>query len=147
MNAEATRIGLLSTRYTNSSGLDTVKGAYSTPHDLAVLLIECVNSHFFVDIFSQSTASFFVNGGNPRTVSVENSNPILADEGVVCGKTGLTPNAGAGITFYWRYGKRRLVTSTFQSASTEERITDNQAIMAYVRAHFTWNPGRAVFTA
>jgi D-alanyl-D-alanine carboxypeptidase len=146
MNREAVRLGLTNTSFGNAHGLDTAYH-FTCARDYAVLAMVAANQTLIRDKFTPREVTFSVTGLNPRNITIDNDHEILLRDEVVFGKTGGTPNAGRAIVFYWTFDKRPLVTCTLQSDDDDARIADNNTIIDYVKEHFTWSEGRALFTA
>ncbi|MGW4466869.1 D-alanyl-D-alanine carboxypeptidase family protein [Micromonospora sp. NPDC004704] len=91
MNAMATGLGMVNTRYTDPAGLapDTV----STAVDQVILTRKAMALPAFAEIVAQSKATVPVEG------TITNYNDLLGRDGVVGVKTGSTDEAGGCFTF------------------------------------------------
>ena len=91
MNAEARRLGMTSTHYTDPSGYDA--GTVSTAHDQLLLARAAMRIDAFAEIVSLSTAAL------PVTGVVHNTNGLLGHDGFVGIKTGSDQAAGGCFMF------------------------------------------------
>jgi D-alanyl-D-alanine carboxypeptidase (penicillin-binding protein 5/6) len=91
MNAEAQRLGMTSTRYTDPSGYDA--GTVSTARDQLLLARAAMRIDAFAEIVSMSSAVL------PQTGVVYNTNGLLGRDGFVGIKTGSDQAAGGCFMF------------------------------------------------
>ena len=98
MNAEARRLGMTSTRYTDPSGYDA--GTVSTARDQLLLARAAMRIDAFAEIVSLTSAVL------PQTGVVHNTNSLLGHDGFVGIKTGSDQAAGGCFMFAARSGHR-----------------------------------------
>lgn len=98
MNAEARRLGMTSTRYTDPSGYDA--GTVSTARDQLLLARAAMRIDAFAEIVSLTSAVL------PQTGVVHNTNSLLGYDGFVGIKTGSDQAAGGCFMFAARSAHR-----------------------------------------
>jgi D-alanyl-D-alanine carboxypeptidase (penicillin-binding protein 5/6) len=86
MNAEAQKLGLTMTHYTDVSGVDP--GSVSTPHDQLILAEKLLANPVASSIVAMTSVDLPVSG------LVTSYQPLLGSKGVVGVKSGLTSEAG-----------------------------------------------------
>lgn len=108
MNAEAERIGLNSTFYANSTGLDA-KGQKSSARDVAILLNLLNRNEIFRKISPVREREISSFGG--RSVNLKASNKLLERSSyqIVSGKTGFTDLAGQSLAVIAEVGGRKVI--------------------------------------
>ncbi len=97
MNALARVLGMRRTRFLNPSGLDNLEGAlpFSTAADLARLTRYAYSKSGFAFYVSQMTREIHpIRAGQPLSIWLRNTNPLLDQEGIDGVKTGRTAKAG-----------------------------------------------------
>lgn len=95
MNQTALDMGLTNTRFTNPNG-DDEDNSYSSAHDLAIMAGQLLQDPDIIAIMQEPTLQVTSVGPEHRTYFAgANTNQLLGQYGVVAGKTGSTPNAGA----------------------------------------------------
>jgi D-alanyl-D-alanine carboxypeptidase len=99
MNALATKLGMLHTRFLNAHGLDTLerKLPYSTAEDLAKLTRYAMeNSAFRFHVAQKERRiNFLIGGVEPTSYLLRNTNELIGYRSVDGVKTGTTRRAGA----------------------------------------------------
>lgn len=138
MNAQAARLGLASTHFTNATGLNDAQH-YSTPRDLAKLGAAVIRD--FPEWFPlYALREFSYNG-----ISQANRNKLLWMDPFVDGlKTGHTPEAGYCLVATAKRDRRRLL-SVVMSAPTEiARAQESQKLLNH---GFQWFDGATLFGA
>ena len=127
MNSEATRLGMLKTRFTNPHGLSAADHL-STAADLAALAKATLGSELFKSYVStrQRGASVTGPGGYLRNVMWKNTNELLAIDGYSGVKTGTTDQAGACLVSTGERDGRRLIVVVLGSAASESRYVDSR---------------------
>jgi D-alanyl-D-alanine carboxypeptidase len=95
MNQTALDMGLTNTRFANPNG-DDEDNSYSSAHDLAIMAGQLMQNPDIVSIMEEPTLQVTSVGPEHRTYFAgANTNQLLGQYGVIGGKTGSTPNAGA----------------------------------------------------
>ena len=132
MNAEAARLGMTKTHYTNPHGL-TNEAHQSTVADLATLARATLNSPLMRQYTStrQRGATVVGPGGYTRNVLWKNTNELLGTEGYDGIKTGTTDQAGACLVSTGERDGQRLIVVVLGSAASESRYTDSRNLYRY----------------
>ena len=132
MNAEAARLGMTKTHYTNPHGL-TNEAHQSTVADLAVLARATLSSPLMRQYTStrQRGATVVGPGGYTRNVLWKNTNDLLGTEGYDGIKTGTTDQAGACLVSTGERDGQRLIVVVLGSAASESRYTDSRNLYRY----------------
>ena len=132
MNAEAARLGMMNTHYTNPHGL-TNESHLSTVADLALLARATLNSPLMRQYSSmrQRGATVAGPGGYSRNVLWKNTNELLGTEGYDGIKTGTTDQAGACLVSTGERAGKRLIVVVLGSAASEARYTDSRNLYRY----------------
>ena len=132
MNAEAARLGMTKTHYTNPHGL-TNESHLSTVADLAILARATLSSPLMRQYTStrQRGATVVGPGGYRRNVLWKNTNELLGTEGYDGIKTGTTDQAGACLVSTGERNGKRLIVVVLGSAASESRYTDSRNLYRY----------------
>jgi D-alanyl-D-alanine carboxypeptidase (penicillin-binding protein 5/6) len=127
MNAEAKRLGMINSHYTNPHGL-TNAAHLSTAADLAVLARAVLGSPLYHSYVStrQRGATVDGPGGYRRNVIWKNTNELLGTEGYDGIKTGTTDQAGACLVSTGERNGKRLIVVVLGAAASESRYTDSR---------------------
>ena len=127
MNAEAARLGMTKTQFSNPHGLSS-DTHLSTASDLAVLARIVMKSELFRHYVStrQRGATVTGPGGYSRHVMWKNTNQLLAIDGYDGVKTGTTDIAGACLVSTAERDGRRLIVVILGSAASEARYVDSR---------------------
>ena len=143
MNDLAADLGLVDTRFTNPSGIDS-ENTYSTAHDIAILFGELMNNERLANIISEPAYSFYSVGPEARNYQSQNTNQLLGQLGVVGGKTGTTGEAGACVVLAREVngGNNTVITAVLGS---DVEYDDNSLIVE--GSDQRWNDARAIFSA
>lgn len=130
MNAEAKRLGLADTRYTNADGLPTpAKGGYSTAVDQVKLADIALDDATFRAVVGAETHKV-AKSALHRAHTWRNTNKLLQrTDGVLGVKTGFTNDAGFCLLFAAERGGREVVgvllgDQNARRFSTAERLLD-----------------------
>jgi D-alanyl-D-alanine carboxypeptidase (penicillin-binding protein 5/6) len=97
MNALARTLGMKRTRYLNPSGLDNMEGGlpFSTAADIARLTSYAYSKSGFAFYVAQTSREIHLfRAGQPMSLWLKNTNPLLDQEGIDGVKTGRTAKAG-----------------------------------------------------
>lgn len=132
MNAEAARLGMTKTHYTNPHGL-THDSHQSTVTDLAILARATLGSSLMGQYSStrQRGATVLGPGGYSRNVLWKNTNELLGTEGYDGIKTGTTDQAGACLVSTGERDGKRLIVVVLGSAASKSRYTDSRNLYRY----------------
>ena len=132
MNAEAARLGMTKTHYTNPHGL-THDSHQSTVTDLAILARATLGSSLMGQYSStrQRGATVLGPGGYSRNVLWKNTNELLGTEGYEGIKTGTTDQAGACLVSTCERDGKRLIVVVLGSAASKSRYTDSRNLYRY----------------
>lgn len=135
MNAEAVRLGMSATHYTNPHGL-THENHLSTAADLAVLAGTALQNPLFQHYVSTRRYGVTVKGasGYERNIVWENTNQLLGIEGFDGVKTGTTDKAGACLVSTGSRDGRRLIMVVLGSAASDSRYADSRNLYRWA-----WN--------
>ncbi len=127
MNAEAARLGMMNTHFTNPHGLTNARHQ-STVTDLAILARATLGSELLRSYIRtrQHGATVTGPGGYFRNVLWKNTNELLATQGFDGIKTGTTDQAGACLVSTGERNGRRLIVVVLGAAASESRYTDSR---------------------
>ncbi len=125
MNAEAKRLGLANTRFTNATGLSDPQH-YSTAADLAKLASALIRD--FPDFYPLYSLKEY----RYNNITQPNRNRLLWIDPTVDGvKTGHTEAAGWCLVSSARRGERRLVAVVLGAASEAARVSESLKLLNY----------------
>ncbi|MBQ9673067.1 MAG: D-alanyl-D-alanine carboxypeptidase [Ruminococcus sp.] len=94
MNDKAKKLGLKDSHFVTPSGLDDEEH-YSTAHDMAMLMKECIRHKDFVEISGSKSKSVSFVSPRDKIVTYQNHNRLLSEYPYcIAGKTGYTMAAG-----------------------------------------------------
>jgi D-alanyl-D-alanine carboxypeptidase (penicillin-binding protein 5/6) len=128
MNAEAGRLGLRETRYSNPIGLDD-PGNYSSARDLAKLARRLMGDPRFAKIVDLPGARL-KSGARPRTIA--NRNQLVRTVPFVDGvKTGHTRQAGYVLVGAARRGATQVISVVLHEPSEAARNAESLALLRY----------------
>lgn len=141
MNARAAEIGCTNTHFVNAHGLHN-ENHYTTVHDMALIMQEALKNDVFRAI--DSTVSYKVDWTNMRETGFDtwvmgnkmmNSNSESYYEGVFCGKTGYTDQAGNTLVTCATRGNSTLICAVMKCPATH--YDDTRALFDYGFGNFT----------
>lgn len=125
MNAEAQRMGLTRTKFTNATGLDQ-PGNVSTARDLAEL------ARLLEQDFPQYQHFFMQKEFSYKGIRFYNTNRLLwLDSSVVGLKTGRTPQSGFSVTAAATRGNQRRIAVVLGANSDARRAQSAQNLLNY----------------
>lgn len=125
MNAEAQRMNLQDTHFTNVTGLPGERH-YTTAHDVAVLSRALIKE-FPEEYMRYAQREFTYNG-----IRQHNRNRLLWRDGGVDGlKTGYTKNAGYCLAASAQRDGRRLISVLMGASNSKSRMANTQALLNY----------------
>ncbi len=129
MNAKASQIGMYDSFFTNSSGLPTPEGQYSTAKDLAILGSEAMRRPVIRDAVRTRALTFRFSNGTTKTIY--NTNEVLGLNPYCDGcKTGYTAAAGRCLISSATDG-RRSVIAVLLGSRTPNVWTESDALLSY----------------
>jgi D-alanyl-D-alanine carboxypeptidase len=146
MNQIVADLGLQNTHFLNPDGIDE-EGHYSSARDLAILSEAAMENPVIEESVAKSSLQVFIDGVNPREVTLANTNQALSDtiDGV---KTGSTDQAGACVALSSMvHGTNRVITVVLGSdleydaegfIVTDKRWDDATAILAAINSDLAW---------
>ena len=154
MNAYVESLGLTNTHFENPDGIDH-DSAYSSAHDMAILFGELMKNERLAGIIAEPAYSFWSVGANPHNYTGATTNRLLGVDGVVGGKTGTTPEAGACVVLAREVagGEATVITAiigsdveydtnAFVVDGSDQRWNDANALFAAMDQEFSWiEPG------
>ena len=153
MNDYAAELGLENSRFTNASGVDA-DSTYSTARDIAILFRELMRNERLAGIVAEPAYQFTSAGPENRTYQESTTNDLLGQLGVIGGKTGTTPEAGACVVLARQVngGSNTVITAVlgadveYQDSvivdGSDERWNDARAIFGAMDDQFAWvTPG------
>ncbi len=147
VNAKAAELGAANTVILSPAGEDT-EGQHTTARDLAILAAALLDNELLATIVATQAHDMQVDGPDPRTVLLENTNTLLSEDGIFGVKTGSTPDAGACLVTGAQFsGSSRVVIVVLGSDLTynadgqvtaDKRYDDTLAIIRAVPEEYTW---------
>ena len=151
MNALAVEFKLEQTTFLNPTGLHQ-EGHVSSARDLGILARRAFTQRAIRDVIAQSTYVVNYQGPNAREATIETSVAMKREgaEGVIGGKTGTTPEAGACLVLQTQErGGNRIITVLLGSAiefnadgtrndETDRRYDDARAVLAAMENDYRW---------
>jgi D-alanyl-D-alanine carboxypeptidase (penicillin-binding protein 5/6) len=130
MNAQAKRLGMTGTHFTNSTGLPDPQH-YSTTYDLAVLASAVMRD------FPQYLGIYVLREYTYNGITQPNRNVLLARDPRVDGlKTGFTEDAGYCLIATARRDERRLMAIVTGADSENVRASEAQRLLNYGFQHY-----------
>lgn len=116
MNQYAKKIGMKNSTFTNPSGLDETTFNYSTPYDMAILMIYAMKNDIFRNIIScKSHISY--TGNNQKLYFYNKHKLVQKYDYIIGGKTGFTEKAKRTLITYASKNGMELVCVTFNSGN------------------------------
>ena len=151
MNTLAAEFKLEQTNFLNPSGLHQ-DGHVSSARDLAILARRTFTQRAIRDVIAQPSYVVNYQGPNAREATLTTSVVMIreGEEGVIGGKTGTTPEAGACLVLETQErGGNRVITVVLGSAiefnadgtrldETDRRYDDTRAILAKMDEDYRW---------
>jgi D-alanyl-D-alanine carboxypeptidase len=157
MNATAANLGLQHTHFTNPDGLYDADH-YTTAHDLTKIAAHAYAVPQIAQASSVATYEFTSQGANPRVFTLQNTNKMLGQDGVIGGKTGTLMESGACLVVRLDQGGGNMVIGVvlgsdidfgedqIQIPETDQRFNDMSTIIGAMTQDFRWvQPGDADF--
>ncbi|MCB1064462.1 MAG: D-alanyl-D-alanine carboxypeptidase [Verrucomicrobiae bacterium] len=129
MTRRAKQLGMNNSYFTNSNGLPSPPGQYSTARDLSILAAACMRHSAIRDaVKTRSTTFEFSNG---KTVPVTNTNKVLGTFPYCTGmKTGYTNAAGRCLVSSASYQGRNVI-AVILGSQTPQVWSESQALLKW----------------
>ena len=154
MNDYVAEQGLTNTHFENPDGIDH-DSAYSSAHDMAILFGELMKNERLAGIVAEPAYSFQSVGDPPQSYTGATTNQLLGTNGVIAGKTGTTPEAGACVVLAREVagGEATVITAILGAdieygadgipvAGSDQRWNDANALFGAMDRQFAWvEPG------
>lgn len=156
MNDTASALGLQNTHFTNAAGLYD-PDHYTSARDLAFIAKQAYAVPMVTQASSSATYEFTSQGANPRVFTLENTNKMLGEQGVVAGKTGTLMESLACLVVLRQEGSNSVIGVVLGSAidfdenqiqipETDHRFDDMRAILTAMDQDYRWvQPGDQEF--
>ncbi len=133
MNDKAKKIGVKSTRFLNTTGLDLNEfspGSFASAEDMNI--ISWYALHSFPEIFSATAQrKITVTSENGFFHNASNTNPLVEKiSGLRFSKTGYTPLAGGNLSVIYTNNYGREIAVTVLGSTFEGRFSDMENIIA-----------------
>ncbi|NDU93118.1 MAG: peptidase S11 [Ferrovum sp.] len=134
MNAEAVRLGMTSTHFEDSSGLNG--NNVSTAHDLAILVQAAMQYPLIHEITTTASVSVPV-GFRGRPIVFRNTNPLVAksDWDIGLSKTGFINESGQCLVMQATISGHPMVIVLLDSRGRQARIADANRVRKWLEAH------------
>ena len=130
MNAQAKKLGMNNTHFTNSTGLPDPQ-LYTTVRDLATL------SNALIRDFPQYYPTYSIKSFTYNNITQPNRNLLLYRDSSVDGlKTGPTDSAGFNLIASSKRDGRRVITVVVGTKSMEARATESSKLLNWGLSHF-----------
>ncbi len=130
MNHRARQLGMNNSYFTNSNGLPSPSGQYSTARDLSILAAACMRHSEIREAVKTRNTTFRFSDG--RTVPVNNTNKVLGTFPYCTGmKTGYTNAAGRCLVSSASYQGRNVI-AVILGSQTPQVWTESLALLKWV---------------
>jgi len=149
MNNTATSLGLQNTNFSNPDGL-YAEDHYTSARDLAVIAANAYAVPQVRNASSAATYEFTSQGANPRVFTLQNTNKLLGQDGVIAGKTGTLMESGACLVVLLEEGGGNDIIGVvlgsdidfgedqIQIPETDQRFNDMRGIIGSVAQDYRW---------
>ena len=137
MNSKAKSLGMDHTNFVTPSGLHD-QNHYSTARDLAVLLKAALQDPWVSKSLAKGEATVTASASQtapagtfpaPATFSLQNTNPLLGQDGCTAGKTGSTSQAGKCLAALFERDGRRVIAVVMGAPTSEALVEDIEALV------------------
>lgn len=147
MNSKAKALGMDHSNFVTPNGLHE-QNHYSTARDLAILLKTALQDPWVSKSLSKVEASVTASvpqtapdgaspasarpagtSSAPATFSLQNTNPLLGQDGCTAGKTGSTSQAGKCLAALYERDGRRVIAVVMGAPTTEALVEDMRAVV------------------
>ncbi|UOO93510.1 D-alanyl-D-alanine carboxypeptidase family protein [Vitreoscilla stercoraria] len=130
MNAQAKKLGMLNSNFTNSTGLPD-ENLYTTVHDLAILSKALIND------FPEFYPTYALKSFTYNNITQPNRNLLLYRDSSVDGlKTGHTESAGYNLIASSKRDGRRVISVVVGTKSMEARATESSKLLNWGLSHY-----------
>jgi D-alanyl-D-alanine carboxypeptidase (penicillin-binding protein 5/6) len=134
MNNRAAELGMVNTRFANSTGLPSETPQYSTARDVSIMAAELVKHPVF---FEYSTIWFENLSEARNNTEIANTNKLVRDyQGCDGIKTGYTEAAGHCLAATAKKGNTRYISVVLGAPSSKERFSESAMLLDYGFSHF-----------
>ena len=127
MNQKARDLGLDDTLFINTTGLDInthTSGAYSSSHDISILLARILKENPTLVSATKNTSESFLSLNNIKHTAL-NTNTIIGNiPNLIASKTGFTDLAGGNLAIAFDAGFNHPVIVVVLGSTVEDRFTD-----------------------
>lgn len=135
MNDRARELGATGTHFANPHGLHD-EAHYTTARDMALIARAAVSNEKLLEIMSTTQYTIPPTNKQANERVFNNTHKMLAGreyyyEGVVCGKTGWTPEAGNCLVTYAKKNGIELIVTVFGGKSAAGCCTDTANLLDY----------------
>lgn len=135
MNDRARELGATGTHFANPHGLHD-EAHYTTARDMALIARAAVSNEKLLEIMSTTQYTIPPTNKQANERVFNNTHKMLAGreyyyEGVVCGKTGWTPEAGNCLVTYAKQNGIELIVAVFGGKSAAGCCTDTANLLDY----------------
>lgn len=148
MNVTASALGLQNTHFTNPAGLYD-PDHYTSARDLAAIAARAYAVPLVAKASSTETYEFTSQGANPRVFTLQNTNKMLGEDGVIAGKTGTLMESLACLVVLRHEGPNTIIGVVLGSAidfdeyqvqipETDHRFDDMRTILGAMDRDFRW---------
>ncbi len=127
MNNIAKKLDLKDTTFINTTGLDVdsfVSGAYSSSHDIAILLENILKEDPAVISGTKNQSASFISESNIHHVVTNTNVAINNIPGIIASKTGFTDLAGGNLAVIFDAGFSHPIVIVVLGSSEKGRFTD-----------------------
>lgn len=137
MNSKAADLGMRDTHFVTPSGLHH-KDHFSTARDLAILFRAALQDPWVSRALAKREVTLTaelpkdVPAGtfsSSATFTLENTNPLLGQDGCTAGKTGSTSDAGKCLAALYERDGRRVIAIVMGAPSSEDLALDMRAVV------------------
>ena len=135
MNDRARELGATGTHFANPHGLHD-EAHYTTARDMALIARAAISNAKLLEIMCTTQYTIPPTNKQPKERVFNNTHKMLSGreyyyEGVVCGKTGWTPDAGNCLVTYAKRNGIELIVAVFGGQSAAGCCTDTANLLDY----------------
>lgn len=134
MNKKAVSLGLKSTNFKNSHGLDA-EGHYTTAYEMALVARELLKHEKILE-YTSIYEDYLIRDNGEKFWLVNTNKLLRFYKGIDGLKTGYTSKAGHCLTATMEKNGMRIITVVMESGSTENRSSDTVSLMEYAFSMF-----------
>ncbi len=130
MNSVAAGLGMTGAHFVHPAG-DDGDGQVATAHGLALAARTLLDQPALLPIVAMPHATVRIGGPNARSLTFNNTNELLSQEGVYGVKTGTTPAAKQCLIFAYRNHGNDVIGVILGS---DDRYADARALLAFLQS-------------